>query len=152
MDEFLERVQAVNEITTYDLVLIKSAVEVVYNEAFQCGRCVLKVDESFREKRKGCTGKFPINRPLMSGLVYTKCPGNFFVSSYAQLMDVHRMFRKGVLANAGGLLDQPAKYIDVMNFLEALISEKETEALKKSVKNGQQSSISRNHPRGKGRA
>jgi hypothetical protein len=41
-----------------------------------------------------------------------------------------------VLANAGGLLDQTSKYLDVMNFLEVLISEKETEQLKKSMKNG----------------
>lgn len=108
------------------------------------------MDESFREKRKGCTGKFPFKRPLLNGLVYTKCPGNFYSQSYAQLLDVHRLFRKGVLANVGGLLDQPAKYIDAMNFLEVLVTEKETEALKKGMKNGGQQSFGRNQFRGKG--
>lgn len=69
-------------------------------------------------------------------MMLTKCVGNFYNQSYAQLLDVHRLFRKGVLANSGGLLDQPTKYIEMMNFLEILVSEKETEQLKKSMKNG----------------
>lgn len=117
-------------------MFIKSAVDVVYNESYNCNRCMLKCDESFREKRKGCTGKYPIKKQLSPDVFYTICPGNFFNQSYAQLIDVHRMFRKGVLASSGGLLDQSAKYIDVMNLLEVFISEKETEALKKSLKNG----------------
>lgn len=108
----------------------------IYNPAFQCDKCVKKCDENYREARKGCTGKVPFKKPLIEGIYYTKCPGNFYNQAYGQLLDVHRLFRKGVLANAGGLLDQTSKYLDVMNFLEVLISEKETEQLKKSMKNG----------------
>lgn len=96
----------------------------------------MKTDEKFREMRKGCTGKFPIKRPVVEGIFYNQCAGNFYAESYANLLDVHRMFRKGVLASSGGLLDQSSKYIEAMNLLEVLVSEKENEQLKKSMKHG----------------
>jgi hypothetical protein len=96
----------------------------------------MKTDEKFREMRKGCTGKYPFKRPLTDGIFHTICIGNFYAESYASLLDVHRMFRKGILASAGGLLDQTSKYIEAMNLLEVLVSEKEKEQLKKSLKNG----------------
>jgi len=125
-----------NELTNYDLVILKSSLEVIYNPALQCSRCILKTDERYREQRKGCTGKTEFKREAMEGIFYTKCPGNFYVDSYAQLLDVHRLYRKGILAFGGGLLEQPAKYLEAMNYLEVLITQKETENLKKSLKHG----------------
>jgi hypothetical protein len=116
--------------------MVKSSIEVIYNQALQCNRCTLKTDENYRETRKGCTGKVPFKRPLSEGIFYTICAGNFYNQAYGQLLDVHRQFRKGILANHGGLLDQPAKYLDVMNLVESIVSEKEIEQLKKSAKNG----------------
>lgn len=135
MDFFNYKCREINELTIYDIVLIKSSLEAIYNQALQCNKCVLKIDEDFREKRKGCTGKYPFKKPLMDGYFYTICPGNFYAEAYGNLIDVHRLFRKGVLANAGGLMDQPSKYVDAMNFIENLVIEKETEQLKKSLKN-----------------
>lgn len=132
--------------------MIRSAVEIIYNERYQCSKCLIKADETIREKRKGCTGKYSF-KAESEGFTYTRCPGNFYNPAYGQLVDVYRMFRQGILANAGGLLDQPAKYVDAMNLLENLISQKELErAQKASGKNGRQQSIGRNQPRREGRA
>jgi hypothetical protein len=97
---------------------------------------VIKTDEKYRELRKGCTGKTPFKRPMVDGVFYTKCAGNFYHQGYAQLLDVHRLFRKGVLANHGGLMDQSAKYLEMMNLIESFVVEKEIEQLKKSAKDG----------------
>jgi hypothetical protein len=116
--------------------MMKSAIEIIYNQALQCSKCVLRTDENYREVRKGCTGKNPFKRIAVEGIYYTKCAGNFYNQGYGQLLDVHRLFRKGVLANEGGLLDQTAKFIDIMNLVESLVIDKEIEQLKKSAKNG----------------
>jgi hypothetical protein len=142
LDLFQEKAQEFNELTLYDMLMIKSTLDVIYNPAFNCSICVKKTDENYRERQKGCTGKFPKIRTVFPGVSYTRCPGNFYSPSHAMLLDVHRLHRKGVMANEGGLLDQPSKYIDVMNFLETLVTEKETEQLKKSMKNGRKQSRS----------
>lgn len=97
--------------------------------------------EVVRENQKNCTGKAKIvKKRVLDIFSFTHCPGNFYSSAYGQLLDIHRQYRKGVLANPGGLMDQPAKYIDLMNLVENLVSQKEIEAMKKSVKDGKQSS------------
>lgn len=116
--------------------MIKSTIEIIYNVSLQCSKCVVKTDEKYRESRKGCTGKMPFKRPLVDGIFYTKCAGNFYHQGFAQLLDTHRLFRKGVLANQGGIMDQPAKYLEVMNLIESFVVEKEIEQLKKSAKDG----------------
>jgi hypothetical protein len=114
-----------------------AAVEIIYNKSYQCGFCISRMAETVREKKKNCTGKAV--KPTVKELdvfKFTLCPGNFYASAYGSLVDVHRQFRKGVLVNEGGLLDQPTKYIDMMNLIENLISQKEIDAMKESAKNG----------------
>lgn len=129
--------------------MIRSAIEIIYNDRYQCSKCVIKASLEIREKRKGCTGKLGFKADS-EGFTYTRCPGNFYNPAYGQLVDVHRMFRKGVLANTGGLLDQSAKYIDAMNLIENLINQKELENIKKAGNNGRQQSFGRDQSRRKG--
>ena len=138
-----------NELTNYDMVMIKSTLEIIYNPSFNCSQCVKSITEELREIRKGCTGKKPFEREAIPGVYYTKCPGNFYSPSHAMLLDVHRLYRKGVMASAGGILDQSSKYIDTMNFLENLVNEKETEQMKKRLKDGRKQSSGRDHLRRK---
>jgi hypothetical protein len=94
------------------------------------------MSEEAREKRKGCTGKIP-KKTTFEEFTYYKCPGNFYNPGFGQLIDLHRMYRKGVLFSAGGLMEQPAKYLDAMNFIEGLITQKEIDQMQKaSKKNG----------------
>lgn len=130
---FLNKSQELNDITPYDSLMIKSAVEIIYNPSYQCGKCVKKVSEAVRERNKNCTGKGTTKREF-DEFTFSLCPGNFYNPGYANLLDSHRMFRKGVLAFPGGLMDQPSKYVTTMNFLESLILEKEIEQVKKQSK------------------
>ena len=124
--------------------MILSAVEIIYNPSYQCGFCISKMAESLREQNKNCTGKAKVVRKrVLDIFTFTLCPGNFYSSAYGQLVDTHRQFRKGVLANEGGLMDQPSKYLDLMNLVENLVSQKEIEAMKKSVKDGKSKSSKR---------
>lgn len=121
--------------------MIKSAVEIIYNESYQCNKCIKKVHESVRENTKNCTGKAKaVRKKPMDEFTFELCPGNFYNPAYGQLLDMHRLYRKGVLAGSGGLLDQPSKYVDLMNLMESLIVQKELEAMKKSAKDGRKQS------------
>ena len=113
--------------------MLKATVEIIYNESYQCGKCVKRVSEAVRERSKNCTGKSKVKRQF-DEFTFTICPGNFYNTGYANLLDTHRMFRKGVLAFTGGLMDQPSKFISAMNLLENLVIEKEIEQIKKQTK------------------
>ena len=113
--------------------MLKTTVEILYNESYQCGKCVKKMSEAVRERNKNCTGKSKVKRQFEE-FSFSVCPGNFYNDGYANLLDHHRMFRKGILAYEGGLLDQPPKYLSVMNLLESMVSEKELERIKKQSK------------------
>lgn len=132
---FQDKALEINDITNFDSLMIKSAIEIIYNESYQCGKCVKKVSEAVRERSKNCTGKSKVKRQF-DEFTFSQCPGNFYNTGYAQLLDTHRLFRKGVLAFPGGLLDQPAKYVSTMNLLESLILEKEIAQIKKQSKKG----------------
>lgn len=112
--------------------MIKSAIEIIHNKKFQCAECVKKISPSVRENRMNCTGK--IKKEIkFDGFQYDRCPGNFYNPGYAQLLDVHRMFKNGVLAYPGGLMDQPAKYIETMNLIENITNGKELERIKNAA-------------------
>lgn len=128
-----EESEAVNGLTPYDYLMMRSAVEIAYDTRFQCGKCKIKSSEEVREARKGCTGKYPKKYEL-GGFTYRICPGNFYSFSYVSLLDLHTSYRKGVLFTAGGIMDQPTKYIDAMNFLEGLVSSKEFEQMERARK------------------
>jgi hypothetical protein len=80
-----------------------------------------------------CTGKTK-KKFRGEGFTYTRCPGNFFNPGYAMLFDVHRQYRKGILAYPGGILDQPAKYNEAMTFIENIVVAREIEQAKSQTK------------------
>lgn len=109
--------------------MIKSAIEIIYTPKFQCSLCIKKTAPAFREKNMNCTGKNKTVVRELDEIKFSRCPGNFYNPGYAHLLDVHRNFRKGVLGFPGGLMDQPAKYIDSMNLIENIVIGKELERM-----------------------
>jgi hypothetical protein len=83
-------------------------------------------------------------------LRYYKCPGSFRSSAAMELLHLHRLFELGQLPYEGGILEQPAKFIEAMRLIDGLKLEhqKDLEAKAKRWQKTQSQSNSRlNRPK-----
>jgi hypothetical protein len=81
---------------------------------------------------KGCHS--PIKDPVAvwkQKIYFYKCPSNFYNPMIAEIASHARHIENGLLPYDGGLFDQPAKLIDVVNLLNSLRIEDEIESLEK---------------------
>lgn len=117
----------------------------IYSPEWNCQKCIKKYSQSVRDSRKSCSVKKP--QPILNyrHINYFKCPSNWYNSGTARLLDMFRFFNSGVLPFEGGLLNQPAKLIDVFSLFDALIHEhqKDLEKEAKKWQKGQSQSNSR---------
>lgn len=67
---------------------------------------------------------------------YTKCIGNYFNGFWANLINYLPQYEKGVLPFEGSLMNQPSKFVEVMDLVHNLIREKETETEQQAKING----------------
>lgn len=97
-----------------------------YNENFNCSSCVIKHSEDRRNRLKGCSEiiKNPVAK-YKDRVIFYKCPSNFYSAYIAGLMGHARHIESGLLPYSGGLLDQPAKLVDIYNQINALRVEDE---------------------------
>lgn len=98
---------------------------------------------------KGCASA--INNPVAKfkdKIVFYKCPANFYSGYVAEIAAHARHIESGLLPYSGGLLEQPAKLIELINLLNSLRLEDEVDRLKKQAmeakKNGRKSNKNRN--------
>lgn len=92
---------------------------------------------------KGCFS--PIATPVAKWkdrIYFYKCPSNYYSPYVAELSHHARHLENGLLPYSGGLLEQPAKLIELLNLLNSLRVEDEIDRLKKQTaearKNGRQ--------------
>lgn len=64
------------------------------------------------------------------------CHENFRHPLFNFYLQIHTNYKRGVLAFAGGLLDQPAHLMDIMSLLDKLESDFELEQQKKLAEKG----------------
>ena len=57
------------------------------------------------------------------------CPVNYIQPYNRTWLGLYSLWRNGFLLDAGGIGDQPSKYIDVMQFVESLFNQHEKEQL-----------------------
>lgn len=96
------------------------------NENFNCKLCTQKHSEERRNRLKGCSDsiKNPVAK-YKDKVVFYKCPSNYYSAYIASLMGHARHIETGLLPYAGGLLDQPNKFIELVNQINALRIEDE---------------------------
>lgn len=107
-----------------------TAVDPKYN----CATCLLKVKKDVREQKKACNqkSKEPVTK-YHDIYNFYRCPSNFRLPSYRNLIKLHGLYLQGILPYNGGILEQPAKFIEAMNTIDALMAEhqKDLEAKQK---------------------
>lgn len=86
-------------------------------------------------KRLGCFGDTDpglVYKPTydMTGwpkIVYSKCIGNFFDYRAMELIRYHSKFKDGIYPYHGSYYEQPAKFVEVMDLVQNLIMQKQSE-------------------------
>lgn len=102
---------------------------------FNCSDCKKKMGQVARDQMKGCSKT--LDKPVFTWnnkINFSTCPVNHYNHSIGVLMEYFRHFERGVLPFNGGLLDQPAKTLEVFNLFESLKTEMEIDAIKKREK------------------
>jgi len=67
---------------------------------------------------------------------FTKCIGNYYNAFWANLINYHPKYEKGLLPFDGSLMNQPAKFVEVMALVHNLVIEKDNEKEQQAKRNG----------------
>ena len=110
-------------------VELRSTLHALTNRDFICSQCQGKfvsrrdAEEMLAKTKriKGCETphKVAVHRIRQGDtkLNYSSCIGNFFSFSAMSWINFYNSFEQGVLPFQGGYMDQPSKFIDVMNIV-----------------------------------
>jgi len=122
------KIDEVNNITEYEYALLMASIEEAMDEKkrFNCYHCKSKHEDKEVEKRertiKGCYNATVEHK--LNNVVYSYCIGNYCLPSTAELLSLFIQFEKGILPDAGGLLDQTAKTMQILEVITDIREEK----------------------------
>ncbi|MGB0452605.1 MAG: hypothetical protein ACPGJV_02740 [Bacteriovoracaceae bacterium] len=96
-----------------------------FGERFNCSLCKKKYSKSeqiweIQKKRKGCVIPLENGELVNSGglqFEFKKCAGNFYSFGVQHLVDLYHKYQKNIFAYEGTYLEQPAKYIELMEYI-----------------------------------
>lgn len=60
-------------------------------------------------------------------ILYNKCIGNSYNGYWGTLINYYPKYKEGIMLYDGNLADQPSKFVDVMNLIDNLVRESESE-------------------------
>ena len=67
---------------------------------------------------------------------FSKCIGNYYDAVWASWVNYYPQYEKGMLPFEGSLMNQPAKFVEVMDLVHNLIREKDTEKEQQAKQHG----------------
>lgn len=83
-------------------------------QKFNCPQC-----SSPQKKDKGCIEDAPIPRRWqIGGNVYRRCPVKLITDFTWHCIELYSHYKSGFLLQSGGIIDQPAKYLQLMCFIQ----------------------------------
>lgn len=120
----------------------------MFEPRFKCSLCKVKYakDQKKQEllfKQNACREEMPTPvlkytpTHTMSGytpILYKRCPANYADFGYMAIINLYHQYEKGIMPYEGGLLNQPAKFVDLMDLVHNLIEEKQFEHQEKIKK------------------
>jgi hypothetical protein len=138
LDAVVGAIEDYSSVTNWDYVSIV-ATHIASSKVFNCFDCKKAYPEQKRKELKGCFN--PIKRPVAKykdKIVFYKCPANFYSMGLAKIKEQARHLENGLLPYSGGLFDQPAKLVEIMNLFESLRIEDEITRLEADAKKQKQ--------------
>lgn len=127
MDYVYNSIQEVSTLTLLDQIYLISTVNYVHNRELQCSYCLEKYKKEHRDNIKGCTIEKNLRMKIMDIVEYRKCPSNWFNRGYLSLLEAYRQYESGNLPYSGGILEQPARIIELFNFIATIETERKKE-------------------------
>lgn len=149
----MREVDKISSMSYQEHIELRSTLHALTNREFICSTCQSKYSNRTdaqemlaKVKRvKGCEipHKVAVHRITQCGvrLNYASCIGNFFSFSAMNWISFYNSFENGVMPFSGGYMDQPSKFIDVMN----VVGSYKQEEMLKSAKQQKQAATK---PRG----
>ena len=132
----------ISETSAYEQVCLVAAIEAIYEESYNCDKCLKKYDDEqnlrMREiKRCFTPGKNGVEKSVFS---FYKCVGNYATSWAYSVIDMFMKYDKhGMLPHSGSIGEQPYKVIQLFQIIESLRDDKS----KKDEKSETQSRVDR---------
>lgn len=138
----------ISSISDMEYVKIVSSFLTMAEPRFKCNICKKKyIREPKKQellfKQNACKDEMPMPvlkytpTHTMSGytpILYNRCPANFSDFGYMEIINLYSHYAKGIMPYDGGLLNQPAKFVEVMELVHNLIEEKQFEQQEKLKK------------------
>lgn len=114
--------------------LITANWEILCEKKYRCEACLSSTIEAQRAL-KGCKGgvKYRLAEYVSNG-----CIGNHYSPAVFFWYRLYEAFKKGTLPDAGGLLDQSAKWLEIFQVFQNLEAEAEAKARKDADKRARQ--------------
>lgn len=125
----MQEVDKISSISYKEHIELRSTLHALTNRDFICSKCQSKhasrtdAEEMLAKTKriKGCEVPHAVAiHKIRQGAVsinYKSCIGNFFSYSSMNWINFYNSFEQGVLPFEGGYMDQPSKFIDVMNII-----------------------------------
>lgn len=109
---------------------MKASLYAIDNPQFQCEKCLTQYagradSKSMTLKRRRMKGCFrpkakrkPVHAIDNGEIEFYSCPGNFYLNTIGDYLEMHQSYTKGVLPYPGALSDQPSKVFQIFNVIE----------------------------------
>ena len=137
----VECIKSISTITNKDYAEICSAFVTLTEPKYRCNDCKRKYSSDpikWKKHREHMACNYNAEKPRHfyrpdynnkgnPKVNYTKCIGNYYGSFWANLINYHPSYDKGLLPFEGSLMNQPAKFVEVMDLVHNLIREKDNE-------------------------
>ena len=128
MEYLAYKIDEINIVSEYECALIFAKIEEVMDEkkTFNCYHCKTKnKNKETTQKERTIKGCFDATvKYTLENISYSYCLGNYCFPSAGEALLLFIEFEKGLLPDAGGLLDQSAKIMQVFDVIRARREEK----------------------------
>lgn len=135
-----------HQLSHIETVQIISTFFSMADNNFNCASCLKRHTKEKRDTKKGCNS--PLSTPVAKYndyVTFYRCPGALRSGSMREVIDLHRQWEQGILPFEGGLLDQPAKFIEAMKLVDALKFEHQKDLEEKAKKQWQTTKSASNY-------
>lgn len=155
MTVLAKAIQTISELSERDYIEIISTYMGMTDPSYNCTLCKSHYKRDIErqrkhQERKGCFSTFPTpilkyrggqNTPMKSAssVEYFQCPARFYSSFWANIINLHLNYDRGVMPFPGSVLEQPAKIVEAFNLIHNLKEETRIEQEEIAAKYGKRS-------------
>ena len=146
----VECIKSISTVTMKDYSEICSAFITLTEPKYRCGDCKRRYSSDpykWGKHREHMACNYTTEKPRHSykpahvnqgnpSVMYNKCIGNYYGAFWSNLINYYPQYEKGLLPFEGSLMNQPSKFVEVMELVHNLIREKDNEKEQQAKRNG----------------